>query len=553
MKLSKFDIGAEIIAILTRGMYQDPRDAMREYIQNGVDAHAKNIKLKIRQNTIVIEDDGDGMDYKTLRKALRVGVSDKKPGKDVGFMGIGIYSAFHLCNSLTIYSRTKEDPAGKLAIDFKSMRKLLEKQKELRQNGNISSDELTDLQTLLEKYIDLSDEGSINEEEFPGKGTRVELVGLDLHFYEDLTDFDKVADYLKDVVPLHFEKDKFTYGEEIENRIIEICRESNARFELVNVELQVNNRKEKLFRPYYDEHFFNNEPRKPVFKELKDGKRLLGVTWGCLNSTRKKIADKKLRGFLIKKQGFAIGNRENIVRHFGSRTHFDRYIGEIIVVSRELLPNSSRDDFELSPQRTIFHRILAKVASELNEESNNFQNRTKAIEQIGEFKSEIREINALYNRYEKNPDELVDHIVKLNEILKKVKSIIKRRVLKDQEHQDADHLKKSIKDLIDEIQGTINSLTETRKKPHRKKSEGTQDKQTKIAEDLAAVSIAEVKIKEYESLLEVLNDLDIELTEEMVKVLNLIDEKFIQGYASPKTEYYKFLNELKEEIINSID
>jgi len=34
MKLSKFDIGAEIISILTKGMYQDPRDALREYIQN---------------------------------------------------------------------------------------------------------------------------------------------------------------------------------------------------------------------------------------------------------------------------------------------------------------------------------------------------------------------------------------------------------------------------------------------------------------------------------------------------------------------------------------
>jgi molecular chaperone HtpG len=553
MKLSKFDIGAEIISILTRGMYQDPRDALREYIQNGVDAHAKNIKLKIRQNTIVIEDDGDGMDYKILRKALRVGVSDKKPGTDVGFMGIGIYSAFHLCDSLTIFSRTKINLPCKVEIDFKSMRELLENQKELRLNGNISSEELIDLQTLLEKYIDLSDEDTISTEEFPGRGTRVELVGLDYHFYEDLTDFKKVAGYIKDVVPLHFDKDKFTYGEKIENKITEICKKSNASFELVNVELQVNNKRERLFKPYVDSDFHDDNPQEPKFKELKYGDKLLGVAWGCLNSTRKKIEDKKLRGFLIKKQGFAIGNRENVVMHFGSRTHFDRYIGEIIVVSQELLPNSSRDDFELSSQRTIFYKILVNVAKKLNEESNTFQDRTKALDQIGEFKVEIKEINASYNRYEKNPDELVRHIVNLNEILKKVESIIKRNVLKGKEHEDAKNLEKSLKELIKEIQGTINSLTKPKKKQGRKKIAGKQDKQTKIAEDLTAVSIAEVKIKKYESLIEVLNDLDIELTEEMVKVLNLIDEKFIQGYASSKTEYYKFLHELKEEIINSID
>lgn len=91
MKFTKFDIGAEIIAILTRGMYPDPKDALREYIQNGVDAKASHIDVKIRQNNIVIQDNGFGMDYATLRKAARIGVSDINPYKDVGFMGIGIY------------------------------------------------------------------------------------------------------------------------------------------------------------------------------------------------------------------------------------------------------------------------------------------------------------------------------------------------------------------------------------------------------------------------------------------------------------------------------
>ena len=47
MRFNKFDIGAEIIAILTRGMYPDPKDALREYIQNGVDAKANHKKEKI--------------------------------------------------------------------------------------------------------------------------------------------------------------------------------------------------------------------------------------------------------------------------------------------------------------------------------------------------------------------------------------------------------------------------------------------------------------------------------------------------------------------------
>jgi len=97
MKLSKFDIGAEVISIITKGMYPDPKDALREYIQNGVDAGGKNVQVKIRQESIVIKDDGKGMNHDVLRNAVRVGISDKNPTKNVGFMGIGIYSSFHLC------------------------------------------------------------------------------------------------------------------------------------------------------------------------------------------------------------------------------------------------------------------------------------------------------------------------------------------------------------------------------------------------------------------------------------------------------------------------
>ena len=219
MKLSKFDIGAEIISILTKGMYQDPRDALREYIQNAVDANSENIDVKIRQNSIIVEDDGTGMDYKVLRKAVRIGVSDKKPGKDVGFMGIGIYSAYHLCDKLIIYSKTKDSLPHKLEMNFSKMKEVLSEQKDLRLKNELSGDEFIDLQTLLEKYIFLSDENTLDPTEYPKKGTRVELIGVEPHFYKELTNFDFVANYLKDVVPLHFNFEEFEWGKEIEDKI----------------------------------------------------------------------------------------------------------------------------------------------------------------------------------------------------------------------------------------------------------------------------------------------------------------------------------------------
>ena len=54
IRVTKYDIGAEIISVLTKGMYPDPRDAFREYVQNGVDANAINIQIKVRGDSIVV-------------------------------------------------------------------------------------------------------------------------------------------------------------------------------------------------------------------------------------------------------------------------------------------------------------------------------------------------------------------------------------------------------------------------------------------------------------------------------------------------------------------
>ena len=352
MKVDKFDIGAEIISILTKGMYPDPRDAVREYIQNSIDANSKNIEIKVRQNSVVIEDNGVGMDYKVLRKAVRVGVSDKTPGKDVGFMGIGLYSAFHLCDTLTIYSKQNNKLPQVLEINFLGMRDLLSIQKERRLLGEIKSEELVDLQSLLTKFIIIPDENTIAFEEFPViQGTRVELVGLNPILDDLLNNFNDLNNYLQDVVPLHFNK-SFKWAKLIEEKIKSTCKKHNAKFEVVDLKLQVGTKIESLYRPYTDDIFTNKEPLEPHFEEIIDNGIFLGFAWGCLNSSRDRIIlpekdalKRNLRGFILKKQGFSIGDRQYFSNYFGnSNTYYHRYTGEIIIINEKILPNASRND-----------------------------------------------------------------------------------------------------------------------------------------------------------------------------------------------------------------
>lgn len=552
MQLTKFDIGAEILAILTKGMYPDPRDAVREYIQNSIDAKAANVTVKVRQNSVVIEDDGIGMDYATLRKAVRLGVSDKRPGKDVGFMGIGIYSAFHLCDNLTIYTRKNRLLPQSLSMDFKGMRILLEEQKEKRLNGEISSEDLTDLQTLLQTFIQMPDEGMVDTTEYPVKnGTRIEIVGLNPILDDFLNKFEDLAGYLREVVPLRFDRENFKWAELIENKIEQVCSTHNAHFELVNLKLQVGSKIENLYRPYKDSEFNNNSPQEPKFIELEANGVFLGISWGCLNSydkSKTRIANKELRGFLLKKQGFSIGKRENLAKYFSqSNTHFDRYTGEIIVVNNQILPNAARNDFEASPLRAMLYLAIQKdLKVYYNGIGDKYQEDEKAKEVLATQGNSFKQVLAEYNPNEDNPHTLIKWIGQIKEVQS---ALNKKRLsnLYDEDKKDAQDIIAASEKLNREILLRFDVLTS--KKKIRKSVGQSTDTKSEIANTVKNFTAEEVTLK-FETLLDLVNHLEIDYNDEIKQLLELIDARFIQSIATTKTNYFQLLLDLKSDFEN---
>lgn len=542
-RITKHDIGAEIISILTRGMYPDPRDALREYAQNGIDAGATSITIKVRGNSIVVEDDGTGMDESTMRKAIRIGISDKNPKVDVGFRGIGIYSAFHLCDQLFVFSRSKNNGVPhSLMLNFKEMKDILSQQQASRLEGNLSGDELMDLQSLLEKHIEFK---VLKIDDFPVTGTRVEMVNLDPNFFKSLSKFSDVSEYLQQVVPLHFNKDKFKWGTLIEKKILRICEEHGQEFKAVDLTLQVNTQIEKLFRPYKDEDF-DTEPLEPFFNDVKRSGHFFGVAWGCLNSARRKIRDKELRGLLIKKQGFAIGKRVNIAKYFGRTTFFDRYIGEIITVHPDLLPNAPRTDFEVSPLRTLFYEALSDTARYFNEKANLHQEYTKGDEELDKAINRLKEIEANFAFFSDNTEQLIDIIVELRNMEDQIKGRLDRKVLRLERREDASKivnaiktLEKEIQRLIDKSRGKIKAL---------QKGMTPEIKSLERIKKLPRVEGLESSEKPPASLAEIANELDITVSKEIETILDYIDERFIQSLATNNAEYASILKSIKEEL-----
>lgn len=538
MKMSRHDIGGELISIITRGMYADPKDALREYVQNGIDATAKNITIKVRHSSISISDDGKGMDKILMRRAVRVGISDKNPSKSVGFMGIGLYSSFHLCDSLSIYSKVKDKAPNRLVFHFKEMREFLENQKDTRIAGKTKLQQQIDLQTLLENNIDFT---TLPESDYRKVGTRVELHGIETNFFKSLSKFDEVSEYLESVVPLPFSKE-FSPGEEIQKHIDTICKKHKTEFKVINLFLDINSGEIQLFRPYKDIDFVSNKspgsPLKPVFYEMKSNEGFLGIAWACLNSQRDTIPNSKVRGFIIKKQGFTVGKRSDLIPHFGRQTYFNRAVGEFLVLHPKLLPNAPRSDFEYSSLRTAFYGELKIVAKKFTDYADEYQEFEKAEDDLAEAAEKYNAIASQLEFFESNSDKLLDFFGYLTTTITAFqKKVVSKRFRKNKEKEANDLLKR-----MQALRNEIKSLIDTKKNKKRTTKNATA----------TIKKLVEAPQRQHEpapdAFEEIIFSLGFELTDDLLEIIRLIDEKYIKSQSENREDYHTKLIELRNEI-----
>jgi hypothetical protein len=539
MKVSKHDIGGELISILTKGMYADPRDAIREYVQNGIDASAERIIIRVRNDSIAVIDNGKGMDKAIMRRAVRVGISDKNPSRSVGFMGIGIYSSFHLCDSLDIYSKIKDEVPNRLTFRFKDMREALEDQKDSRITGDTGMQQV-DLQSLLEQNIDFV---SLPEGSFPNVGTRIEMSGIEPNFFKSLSKFEEVAEYLESVVPLPF-SNLFTKGDIIQKHIDTVCKKHKMSFRLINLFLNLNGTDIQLFRPYKDADFSTGKsggkPLEPEFYEMKSGDEFLGIAWACLNSARDTIPNSKVRGFIIKKQGFTIGKRSDLLQYFGRQTYFNRAVGEFLALNPRLLPNAPRSDFEYSALRTSFYGEVKEVAKLFSKYADEYQESEKAEVDLKKSVDLFNEITAQLDFFESNSDKLLQYF---GDVTDQIESLSKR-ISGERFRKDSLSLAKEMVKKMTNLKNDIKALIDNKKK---KKST------TKKSAAATIKKIVDAKIETGsdpipEDLSDIIYSLGLELNDSLAGIINLVDEKFIRGSSSSRDDYQKKLLALRDEI-----
>ncbi len=108
----------KIVELFSEGLYASPSKAIEELVANSFDAGAKGVQVLLSSNlhaqdaTIVVIDDGEGMDASGLKQHWLIGVSNKrelatfpKGRQQIGKFGIGKLATYVLANRLTHISK----------------------------------------------------------------------------------------------------------------------------------------------------------------------------------------------------------------------------------------------------------------------------------------------------------------------------------------------------------------------------------------------------------------------------------------------------------------
>jgi hypothetical protein len=381
-----------IIEVLTQGLYPNKFHAIREYIQNSFDAIIDwrktsntsdygHINVKISAPSIFIYDDGIGMNRAKINQYRYVGYSEKLTSEGVGFRGIGKLSGISVAEKLIITtSPYGEAKRYKLIFDADAM---LDHILTLKVHGqNIS------LNDLIKKYTNLTEE----EDDADKHYTLVELYNVkkDSLF---LMNNEKLSEYLSSTIPIQFDPN-FPYGKTIDTWLRDNVNDYDTVPVSVNDAL--------LYKPFLtdlkpplcgfvwdgdndvdDDHYTNQESKEPI-----------AFYWYCEHATKGQFPDENLRGLIYRIKNFAIGTNQlpRITLWKSSPERSFYFFGEIHIIDPDIVPSSSRDDFEQNDARERLYRSGSQISKTLNQLAGTSSSQRRAKEFIEKAEETVQTI-----------------------------------------------------------------------------------------------------------------------------------------------------------------
>ena len=354
-------IGKDILDLLTGSMYVEPLSIYREYVQNAADAIEEardqklysgdtqpkvEIRFDIAERSVLIRDNGAGVSASEFVKRLTaVGASKKRGSTLRGFRGVGRLSGLGYCQELVFRSRAAGDRrVSEIVWDGRKLKDLL-------RNAGDTTD-------LVQAIKSIARTRQIPGLDAPLHFFEVELRKLARSRNDLLLNEEDVVSYLAQVAPVPFAPE-FRFGEMIAEHL--------ARFSRYQpIDLYVGD--SQVFRPHRNKF--------PITDKIQDG--VAGITfleipgldnsvdaagWILKHSFLGAIPKRAhVEGIRARIGDIQIGNAD-IFSHLFPEARFNSWcIGEVHILSKRIVPNGRRDDFEANAHLQNLHGYLANEA-----------------------------------------------------------------------------------------------------------------------------------------------------------------------------------------------
>jgi len=396
---------APAVLILSQDLYPRKLEIVREYIQNASDAidafaavsdiikdHSEAvIKVSVQGRSLLIFDNGIGMDGDEVSKLRRIAYSEKKAGQEAGYKGIGRLAGIAVAEKLKISSTCYGDPElHHFEFRAQDMRQeISENQRRgIREPATIVINRHT---SLWSTPIDRKDHYTI-----------VEVRGIS-ESCPELLDGKALKEYIGDIGPVDFSPE-FTWGVRLSQRL----RQDVPDYSPKTIYLSMpSGDRVKVFKPYTDammvaepEYIEVLDPANPnntlalcwfatkgqqVLDRIRPAGKIFSVEG---DDSRDK---KRFAGLVYKLFGFSIGDRYLPVRTLWGQS-FPRalwFTGEIHIIDKDVVPTTDRSDFVETDSRKRLYKAAERVPAKLNKLAQEISNNRKAYEDGDRFKQKL--------------------------------------------------------------------------------------------------------------------------------------------------------------------
>lgn len=400
---SNIVVGKDILELLANAMYLDPLTIYREYVQNAADSidearmagHSvkdSNIMIHLDHSsrTVLIRDNGKSIPNDEFVKRLTAIGASHKRGTDLrGFRGVGRLSGLGYCQELIFRGKAKDD-SRVIEVSWNS-RTLKEKLMEASYPGG--------LKDIISEVVTYNDFPAMDKGEqfFEVELRKVQRLKNDLLMNEQA-----IRSYLSQVAPVPFSPD-FTFGEEIQKFLAERGIHSVIHVELNDGAGQIYHRARNTieFNPKVHDTL-----RKIEFIEIfGDDGELSAFGWvadhSYLGAIPKRLG---LGGIRLRSGNIQVGDESLLAPLYPEQRFVAWAMGDIHVLSKKIIPNGRRDDFEHNVHYSWLQSELLTKTSEL---THRIRTRSQQRQHLRSVQIHFQSIDDWYRLAQKDDTPLL--------------------------------------------------------------------------------------------------------------------------------------------------